>query len=374
MTTRLPRALHPVAWWVWALGLAAASSRTTNPLLQLLICAVAGYVVVSRRSAAPWSRSYSVFLKLALFVLVVRVVVALVFSDPFGGTVLVHLPEVPLPDWMAGVRIGGDITAEGLAFAVYDGLRLATLLVCVGAANSLASPARLLKALPAALYEVGVVVTVAASFAPQAVTSLSRIREARRLRGRPIRGLAGVRGLALPVLEGALERSVDLAAAMDSRGFGRRGASTTRARTTSAVLVLTGLVLTLGSTYGLLTADSPRVLGIPMLVGGAALAAIGMVIGGRAAARTRYRPDPWRWPEWAVAGSGVAAAALLSVARHVDAAAVFPSTSPLVAPGLPLLGAAGILLALIPAWAAPPLTTQRRPAAASAEPRETVAA
>ena len=30
---RLPRALHPGAWWLWALGLATAASRTTNPLL-----------------------------------------------------------------------------------------------------------------------------------------------------------------------------------------------------------------------------------------------------------------------------------------------------------------------------------------------------
>ena len=28
-----PRWLHPGAWWLWALGLATAASRTTNPLL-----------------------------------------------------------------------------------------------------------------------------------------------------------------------------------------------------------------------------------------------------------------------------------------------------------------------------------------------------
>ncbi len=31
------RWLHPGAWWVWALGLAAAASRTTNPLLLCLL-------------------------------------------------------------------------------------------------------------------------------------------------------------------------------------------------------------------------------------------------------------------------------------------------------------------------------------------------
>jgi energy-coupling factor transport system permease protein len=347
------RQLHPGAWWLWALGLAAAASRTTNPLLLALVIVVAGYVVVARRTATPWAASYAVFVKLALAVLVLRVLLALVFSQSFGGTVLFHVPELPLPHWMQGVRVGGDVTSEALAFAAYDGLRLATLLVCVGAANSLASPARLVKALPAALYEVGVVVTVASSFAPQAVTSLGRIREARQLRGRRTRGLRAVRGLALPVLEGALERSVDLAAAMDSRGFGRRGSGTTRRRRLGSGALLVGLLATVGSAYGLLEPGSPRVLGVPLLVTGCALAAAGAMVGGRGARRTRYRPDPWRGPEWVVAGSGLAAAVVFALARAHGVGALFPSTSPLTAPTLPLLPAAGVLLALLPAFAAP---------------------
>ena len=72
--TRLPRLLHPGAWWLWAAGLAVAASRTTNPLLLLLIVAVAGYVVAARRSPSPWARSFSVFLKLGLVVIAIRVV------------------------------------------------------------------------------------------------------------------------------------------------------------------------------------------------------------------------------------------------------------------------------------------------------------
>jgi energy-coupling factor transport system permease protein len=351
--TRLPRTLHPGAWWLWALGLAAAASRTSNPLLLALVIVVAGYVVAARRSTAPWAQSYGVFIKLALVVLAVRVALAVVFTQSFGGTVLVHLPQIPLPSWMAGMRIGGDVTTETLAGAAYDGLRLATLLVCVGAANSLASPARLLKSLPAALYEVGVVVTVAVSLAPQAVTSLGRIREARRLRGRRTRGVRALRGLALPVLEGALERSVELAAAMDSRGFGRRGTTSAGRRRLSAVLVLTGLLAAIGSAYGLLEPDAPAVLGTPLLVAGCLLAAAGVAVSSRSAQRTRYRPDPWRWPEWVVAGSGVAAALLVALARARGGDGLFPSTAPLVAPTLPLLPVVGILIALLPAAAAP---------------------
>ena len=39
------RGLHPAAWWLWAGCLAVAAFRTTNPLLLVLIGAVAAYVV-----------------------------------------------------------------------------------------------------------------------------------------------------------------------------------------------------------------------------------------------------------------------------------------------------------------------------------------
>ena len=38
---RPARDLHPGAWWLWAMGLAAAATVTTNPFLLLLIVGVA---------------------------------------------------------------------------------------------------------------------------------------------------------------------------------------------------------------------------------------------------------------------------------------------------------------------------------------------
>ncbi len=96
-------ALHAGAWWLWALGLAVAASRTTNPLLLGLIVGVAGYVVAARRTDAPWARSYGAFVKLGLFVVALRVVFSLLLGSPIPGThLLFTLPEVPLPDWAQG--------------------------------------------------------------------------------------------------------------------------------------------------------------------------------------------------------------------------------------------------------------------------------
>ncbi|MEV0317818.1 energy-coupling factor transporter transmembrane component T [Streptomyces sp. NPDC050659] len=346
-------ALHPGAWWVWALGLGTAASRTTNPLLIGLLIGVAGYVVAARRTSAPWARSYGAFVKLGLVVIGIRLVFAIVLGSPIPGThVVVTLPEVPLPDWAKGVRIGGRVTAEGLLFALYDGIRLAGLLVCVGAANALASPSRLLKSLPGALYEVGVAVVVAMTFAPNLITDVQRLRAARRLRGRPDNGIRGLLQVGLPVLEGALERSVALAAAMDARGFGRTVPVPAGVRRATAVLTLGGLMGVCVGTYGLLTEQGAS-YGLPALAAGVLAALAGLRLGGRRSVRTRYRPDPWGVRAWLVAGSGIAVAALTIWSASQDFAALHPGVVPLVAPTLPLLPAAAALLGLLPAFVAP---------------------
>ncbi|GAA5034399.1 energy-coupling factor transporter transmembrane component T [Actinopolymorpha pittospori] len=351
----LPRNLHPGAWWLWALGLATAASRTTNPLLLVLVLAVAGYVVTARRSSAPWARSYTAFLKLGLVVIAIRVVFQCLFGAAVTGrVVLFTIPQVPLPGWMEGIRLGGAVTAEALASSAYDGLRLATVLACVGAANALANPKRLLATMPGALYELGVAVVVAMTFAPQLVTDATRIRSARRLRGQVDRGPRMLRSTAVPLLEGALERSLALAAAMDSRGYGRLGTVSRRTRLVTGILVIGGLVGVCAGTYGLLDASGGPLFGLPVLVAGALAAVAGLALGGRRAIRTKYRPDPWALPEWLVAASGaaVAAAFVWSASTGVDGLVV--PTVPLGVPTLPLLPAGGVLVALLPAWLAPP--------------------
>ncbi|MFF0628972.1 CbiQ family ECF transporter T component [Streptomyces sp. NPDC004296] len=346
-------ALHAGAWWVWALGLATAASRTGNPLLLGLLAAVAGYVVAVRRTDAPWARSYGAFVKLGLMVLGIRLVFAFVLGSPIPGThTLVTLPELPLPDWAQGVRVGGRVTAEGMVFALYDGLKLAVLLICVGAANALANPARLLKSLPGALYEVGVAVVVAMTFAPNLVADVQRLRAARRLRGRPDRGVKALLQVGMPVLEGALERSVALAAAMDARGYGRTAQVPPAVRRLTSVLTLGGLLGVCAGSYGLL-GDAGGGYGLPLLLVGLVAALAGLWLGGRRSVRTRYRPESWGLRAWLVSGSGVAVAALMIAANGYAPGALHPSAVPLAAPVLPLWPALSLLVGLVPAVVAP---------------------
>jgi len=372
---RLPRIVHPIAWWIWAIGLATAATRTTNPLLLALVLGVAGTVVAARRTEAPWARAFKFYLLIGIAVITIRVVFRIVFGggDSTGEHVLFTMPHIPLPGFISGVRLGGAVSAENVLAATYDGLRLATLLCCIGAANTLANPKRALRVLPAALYELGVSITVAVTVAPQLVESAQRVHRARKLRGDTARGRRAIRGVAMPVLHDTLERSFQLAAAMDSRGYGHAGAVPVRARRVTTALLLTGLLgLTIGL-YGVLDTSTPRVLGAPMLGAGIGLAGAGLLLGGRRVHRTRYRPDPWAFAEWATALSGVAAAiAMIAVGSH-DAGALNPSIFPPAWPTLPLLPAAAILLAVLPALLTPPPPVAVAPLAqrADAEPRAT---
>ncbi|HVB94453.1 MAG TPA: energy-coupling factor transporter transmembrane component T [Acidimicrobiales bacterium] len=365
--------LHPAAWWLWAGCLAGAATRTTNPLLLALIAAVAAFVVAARRTAAPWSRSIVFFFRLGLVVIVVRVVIQIVFVNRVPGHVLFTLPHVPLPSWAAGVSIGGPVTAQAVIEATVQGMRLAVVLICFGAANSLASPYRLLRCLPAILYEAGVAVTVSLAFAPEVVMAVAGIRDARRLRGRPTRGVAGLRGMAIPVLESALDRSLELASSMDARGYGRRVAVATGTRRWGTGSTAAGLLLVFVGVYGVLDAGSLPAGGVPFLAVGAVLVGTGMAFGGRRTNRTRYRPDTWGAAEWAVVGSGALALASMIAASVLGVSGLQLQVYPLHFPELPLLPMTGILVALVPAVAAPapPSVGARSPLRSAPSPRPT---
>ncbi|HZM55218.1 MAG TPA: energy-coupling factor transporter transmembrane component T [Acidimicrobiales bacterium] len=358
MSLRLPtasarRGLHPAAWWLWAGCMAGAAIRTTNPILLALIASVAAFVVSAKRTSAPWSRSLVVFFRLGIVVIVVRVVIQIIFGNRLPGHVLFTLPEIPLPSWAQGVSIGGPVTVEAVVQAAVQGLRLAVVLICFGAANSLASPYRLLRCLPAVLYEAGVAVTVSLAFAPEVVMAIAGVRDARRLRGRPIRGLAGLRGMAIPVLESALDRSLQLASSMDARGYGRRIVVPQRTRWMGSGGTAVGLLLVIVGVYGVLDTGSLPAGGIPFLAVGAVLIGAGMAVGGRRTNRTRYRPDVWRIAEWVVGASGAAALSSMIAAAVLGVPGLQLQVYPLEFPPLPLLPAAGILIGLLPALVAP---------------------
>lgn len=341
---------------MWALGLATAVSLTTNPLHLVMAMAVASLVVAARRPETTWAGGYRAYLIFALIVIGIRLVFRIVLGGDFGVTPLVSLPRLTLPDWAGGMALGGPITLEETLAGLYDGLRLAALVVCVGAANTLADPRRLLASFPRSLGGLATSAVVALSLAPQLVESVFRARRARRLRGDDGRGWRSLRSLLVPVLEDTMARSVALAASMDARGYGRMGATPRPGRAAG----LPGLIGLCVGSYLLLSQGSGTWWWIALVVTGLVVAVMGISRRGTGPGPTRYRPDRWEMPEWLVAGAGIAAAAAMITAGWLSPSSVVGAVQPLTWPTLDPLAGAGLAIAALPAWAAPPVTVARR--------------
>lgn len=212
--------LHPFTWWLWAIGLAIAIVRFDSTWFTVACVGAVSVVVYLCRDDAPWAKSFNWTLKLSLWILAIRTFIGITIGVPIPGTEIFRVPIVPLPSWMPGIRIGGSVTLERLTSSVTEGLLICSIIVVFGAASSLTSPHRLLRVLPIYIYEFAVAVVIATSVLPQLVRSVKRIRMAQRLRGQSTKGFTSWKRVAIPLLEESLARSLDLAAAMDSRGYG----------------------------------------------------------------------------------------------------------------------------------------------------------
>ena len=217
----MTKTFHPLTWWVGAAASAIAVLLTENTIFNLLIVGGVSFLVYRMKKNSvertPWSGGLWFAMKIALIIVAIRTFIGVAIGVPVPGTTLFELPILYLPDWMAGIRIGGAITQERLFFAVSEGIHIATLICIFAAATSLTSPHRLLRQMPIFIYEFGVALVITTSVLPQLIASASRIKTAQRMRGITRRGWSGV---ALALLEESLARSLDLAAAMDSRGYG----------------------------------------------------------------------------------------------------------------------------------------------------------
>jgi energy-coupling factor transport system permease protein len=312
-------------------------------------------VVVARRSDSPWARAFRLYVALAVVIVLMRIVLHVLVGLKFGDIEVLPLPTVDLPHWAAGINLLGTVYLEGWLGAALRGVQLGALVIAIGGANALANPKRLLRALPKALHEIGTAVIVSVSVAPQLAESVQRVLRARLLRGEAGRGIRAVPQVALPVLQDTLDRSLMLAAAMESRGYGSRRDASPGLRRATGSLTLIGLLALAFGMYGVLDpGGTPRWVGAPVLLLGVALALAGMLLGGRDIVVTTYRPDPWRTAETLTVLAGAAAVAGAMISRHLTPDLLEMPLQPLAAPGLPVAATLGIMVAVLPAFLTPP--------------------
>jgi len=342
--------LHPGAWAIWAVATVAAVAITGNPAMLVLIMALVGLVYAACRSDPLRDKAFGLALKVGLAVMVLRTVASLVGTGG-GTTVLFRLPVRHLPTWAGGGGIGGPVTLELIARRTQEGLRITALLVVFAVLASAVDPGRLVRLAPGYLYEAGLVATVALTFVPQTLAGLTQVREAQRLRGRRPRGLRDAAGLMLPLLLTTLERSLTLAASMDSRGFGRRGASTL-VRRTSSLLALTGAGAMAVGAFAMLSPGETPFPGRILAVVGAVTLILSTLLASRGRRPTRFRRETWEALDWIVAAAAVAAAAGLMALRSAGLGDLTYAVGERIqAPGFNPLAGLALLPLAVPALA-----------------------
>ena len=327
-----PRSLHPGAWWLWAIG--AGGGREPDPEPGAAAADRGGHRL---RGRGPAQRR-------ALGPLLRRVPEAVAGRDRGAH---------PVPVAALHRRAGPDGAVHAAVAAAAGGQRPQA---GRGGEPRGGAPG-VLRGPPAGHHPVlrrrreraGQRPAAAAVRAGRALRDRRRLRDRADLRARSwsatprgsgrrtgcagrAAGSRSLKRLAMPVLEGALERSVDLAAAMDARGYGRTTDEGRVARRTTAVLVFGGLLGVCVGIYGLLDATASTWLGTPMLL-------VGLGRGGRRAApgrpplgahdatgRTRGRcpsgwsPAPAWWPRSRSSSTCAAPGVVLPGQRHRPAA------------------------------------------------------
>lgn len=190
----------------WSAAALAIDLSSANPIPRVLVAFVALNVLLARRrdDARLGPLTAGILVAMATSV----VICFLIGTE--GEHVLLRIPgAVPI--------VGGPHTLEGILYGLDAGLGIAAAILAAAPLFVVVEPTDLADTLPGRLRSTGAAVTAALVLVPGLLRSATAVREAQLARGA---GRAGLRDLAVPVVVGALERSVLTAEVMEARGHG----------------------------------------------------------------------------------------------------------------------------------------------------------
>jgi energy-coupling factor transport system permease protein len=213
-------------------SLAAVAFVVPSPLVLVSVGLAASLVGI----AAGARRAVLASLRLAIPLLIVMAAINVLVSHR-GETILLRGWELPVLGTM-------DVTLESLAEGGRIGLLVLAAIIPFAVYSACVDPDRVLRALRPLARHSALSAVVVSRLVPLAAADLTRLREAAALRG-PGAEPAGRAALARRLLEGSLDRSVDVAATLELRGHslpGRTRRRRERSRDTVPVLVAAVLI------------------------------------------------------------------------------------------------------------------------------------
>ncbi len=277
------------AWLVWVVAAAVVTMAAPNPLYTLIVLLAA---LIARQSQSAGIGLNLPLLRLGGFILLFSTIFNMLWIHT-GENVMWRLPDTwPL--------IGGAWTLEAAVYGLINGLLLLTLLVVFQSFGSGVSSGDLVKLMPGALRDLGVVMLIALTYVPETRRQLMRIQQAQAVRGHRLQGWRDWRPIAVPLLVGGLERAMAVAESMVARGYG----ATANSRQHTPVQF--GLLLGITAVFaGWLVILWQQWWGWLLMGGGGLLILLLLWWLGRRTLRTRYMARPWKTQDSLVAGTAV---------------------------------------------------------------------
>lgn len=331
--------MHSTAWMAWVTMVMVVALTTTNPLYLVLVLLSIVLVAVVAPKNGVGSAGLRAMAMFGVAMVVLSVLVATINGN-FGTHVLFTVPGPEIPRWLGGLRLGGPVTAEAFVGSLVRSQSAFCVFMAFAVFSASVSVQKIVRSTPAALFHLGLIVTIGLTLLPASIEDLRRIREMQALRGAQPR-LRSLPGLVVPSIIGGLERAMRLAEAMEARGVASSGTKpTTLARITSLAptpLILVALWLWFYAPDWRLAAGGCFLLAVAALVAWARIAA-------RASNRTRLQHDPIPGADRVIIAVCMAVAATSFVGRQLDAFAL--NYNPFLRLEAPGFSAVGGLIAL----------------------------
>jgi energy-coupling factor transport system permease protein len=203
----LPRA-SAVAASLYLGSFAVAAFSFSNPV----VLAAAGAAVAVAGLAAGAGRALAASARWSAMLAVLIVAVNALASQR-GDTILVRGWDLPVLGQL-------DVSAEALAEGAVLSLRIAVVLCAFAVYSACVDPDRVLRLVRPFARHSALTATLIARLVPLAAADHARLREATALRG-PAAAPVGRGALVRKLVAGSLDRAVDVAAALELRGYAR---------------------------------------------------------------------------------------------------------------------------------------------------------
>jgi energy-coupling factor transport system permease protein len=199
--------------WIVAIylaPLAIAAFAFANPLVLLAAGVAAALAGIAAGAGRAIAQPLRFSLGLALMVVAVNAI-----ASQRGATILVRGFDLPVLG-----RV--DVTLEALAEGAVLALRIVVALLVFAVWSACVDPDRVLRAIRPLAARSALTATLVSRLVPLAAADGARLAEAGRLRG-PAAAAVGRAALARRLIAGSLDRSVDIAATLELRGYGLPG-------------------------------------------------------------------------------------------------------------------------------------------------------